>query len=138
MKTANRWMAAMALMAAVAPAMAQGMAEQAVTQGNVSWVSGGVGDPSVERMQAMSRDYNLKAIFALKTGNYVADVPVVVTDARGNKAIDTVSGGPWFLARLPPGTYRVSATFGGETLAQVANVPATGRRDLVFRFARDE
>jgi hypothetical protein len=136
MKTAKRWMAAVALMAA--PAMAQAGPEQAVTQGNVSWVSGGVGDPSVERMQAMSRDYNLKAIFALKSGNYVADVPVVVTDAKGNKVIDTVSGGPWFLARLPPGTYRVSATFGGETLAQAANVLATGRRDLVFRFARDE
>jgi hypothetical protein len=68
----------------------------------------------------------------------VADVPVIVTDAKGGKAIDTVSNGPWFLAKLPPGAYRVSATFGGETQAQMANVTATGRRDLVFRFSRDE
>src|SRR5262245_46187532 len=88
------------------PAYAQGQkpaaepmpAEQGKTGDRVAYVSGGVGDDSQDRMASLGRDYNLKLMFTLNEGNYLADVGVAVADSRGNKVIDDVSNGPFFFA----------------------------------------
>lgn len=54
-------------------------------------------------------DYSLKLVFALRAGPYVAGVDVTIYDEAGAKIVDAYSKGPWFLAKLPPGTYRIVA-----------------------------
>ena len=102
-----------------------------------SLVSGGVGFDEMAKIQSVAGQYNVKAIFALKSGKYLADIPVTVTDAKGATVIDTVAVGPWLLAKLAPGTYRIAATFDGRTLTIPVAVPATGNREVVFRWERD-
>lgn len=111
---------------------------QIMTSGQVTFASGGVGEDSLQRMQALSKDFNLKVIFALKAGNYVSDVAVAISDARGAKVLETVSEGPWFLAKLPPGKYQFTATYESESLTSTATIPATGQRELIFRWDRAE
>lgn len=102
----------------------------------VAYASGGVGDDSLEHMQAIRKDFNLKLLFALKVGSYISDVAVTVTDERGNKVLEAVSEGPWFLAKLAPGRYQVTAAYDGESFKRTTTISATGQRELVFRWDR--
>jgi len=124
---------------AAAPAgTVQSAQNEIMTSGQVTFASGGVGEDSLQRMEALSKDFNLKVIFALKAGNYVSDVAVVISDARGAKVLETVSEGPWFLAKLPPGKYQFTATYESESFTRTTTIPATGQRELIFRWNRAE
>lgn len=124
--------------AAAAAGTVQSAQNEILTSGQVTFASGGVGDDSLRRMEALSKDFNLKVIFALKAGNYVADVAVVISDARGAKVLETVSEGPWFLAKLPAGKYQFTATYESESSTRTTTIPATGQRELIFRWERAE
>src|SRR3990172_6950154 len=124
--------------AAIAAGTVQSAQSQSMTSGQVTFASGGVGEDSLQRMKALSKDFNLKVIFALKAGNYVSDVAVVISDARGAKVLETVSEGPWFLAKLSPGKYQFTATYESESFTRTMTIPASGRRELIFRWDRAE
>ena len=47
----------------------------------------------------------------LTSGAYLAEVNVSIVDAANKVVLDTLAEGPWFLARLPPGTYQVNASY---------------------------
>ena len=77
-------------------------------------------------------DYSLKLVFALRSGPYVADVAVTIFDESGAKVVNAHSDGPWFLAQLPPGNYRVVARRkGGQATAAMATITA-GHQKRVF------
>ena len=97
-------------------------AEKSGSASGVAYVSGGVGDDSQDRMAGMGRDYNLKLMFTLNEGNYLADVNVAVADARGNKVIDDVANGPFLFAKLPAGQYTVTATYEGKSQTRKVSV----------------
>ena len=109
-------------------------AEQGKSGSGVPYVSGGVGDDSQDRMASMSREYNLKLMFTLNEGNYLAGVNVAITDSRGGKVIDDVSNGPFFFAKLPAGQYTVSATHNGKTQTRKVNV-GKGMQTAHLRWA---
>jgi len=101
----------------------------------VSYVSGGVGEESRTSLQSQAAQFNVQVVFALKSGEYLADVDVAVRDASGRTLFSTVTDGPWLYARLAPGSYEISATVDGRQLTQKFTVPSQGLRQLVFRWA---
>ena len=94
----------------------------AATQSGVSFVSGGIGENSIAALKAREKEFNLKLIFTLIEGNYLADVGVRITDAAGRLVIDHVTEGPIFMARLPAGAYNVQATYNGKAQARKISV----------------
>jgi len=58
-------------------------ADRTGMQHHASFVSGGVGASSQEDLKAREREFNLKLVFTLVEGNYVADVNVAIRDAGG-------------------------------------------------------
>src|SRR5688572_4991669 len=82
--------------------------------GGVSYVSGGIGKESRDRLDSLTRDFNLKLVFATASGEYVSGVRVAIADAAGKTRLDATSEGPWFLTRLPAGNYQIVATFAGN------------------------
>ncbi|MFO1345856.1 MAG: hypothetical protein U1E85_06120 [Rhodocyclaceae bacterium] len=106
--------------------------ETVIMVGNVSYVSGGIGEDSRERMKAFSAAFNLKLLLAYKSGSYMSDVDVVVADAKGKPLIKASSEGPIFMARLPAGAYEVTATAVGQ--AQRQKVTVTNGRQAVLHF----
>jgi hypothetical protein len=54
--------------------------------------------------------YSVRFEFAELAGAYMGKVAVQVKDPSGNTVVDTVSDGPWLLADLAPGQYRITAT----------------------------
>jgi hypothetical protein len=109
-------------------------AEQPAAQSGVNYTSGGVGVDSQDRLNARAREFNLKLIFTLNEGNYIADVNVVLTDAKGNKVVEHVADGPFFMAKLPAGQYNVAATYGGKTVTRKVSVGGSGLRTEHFRW----
>jgi hypothetical protein len=107
------------------------------TPGGVSYASGGVGIDSIERLTALSGNFNLKLVFAMKSGDYVSNVKVAITDTRGNMLLDTVSDGPWLLTKLPAGNYQIAASFAGATEKRSVVIAAAHLRTVDFRWASD-
>lgn len=82
----------------------------------VRYMTGGVGLGEREAMQRAASRFPLQMSFAeRRNGQYLADVSVEVRDARGREVLDVPNAGPLLYVDLPPGSYRVSATFDGRT-----------------------
>lgn len=80
----------------------------------IPFVSGGIGIAEQEALKAREGEFNLKLVFTLVEGNYIADVRVQMKDGKGAVVVDHLAGGPFFLVRLPQGRYEVNATYHGK------------------------
>ena len=78
-------------------------------------ISGGVGLEARAQLAQHEREANLKLVFTEPQGSYLSDIGVKVFDRSGAMVLDTTSNGPWLLAKLSPGTYRIVATDQGTT-----------------------
>ena len=126
---------------ASAPApIARANSDDAVVQktaGGVPYVSGGVGTDSIDRLNSLASEFNLKLVFALTSGSYVSDVKVAIADATGRTVLDTTSDGPWLLTRLPAGNYQVVATLSGNAVKRQVAVGAAKLRTVDFRWTSE-
>ena len=107
------------------------------TAGAVSYVSGGIGMESRARLDSLSRDFNLKLVFASTSGEYLSGVRVTVADAAGRTLLDATSEGPWFLAKLAAGSYQIVATSGGKPQKRQISVGRAGLATIDFRWASE-
>ena len=99
------------------PAFAQQSSITPQVQGDVSFVSGGVGGEEREEMKAMRADYNLSLLFKIQgSGEYISDVKVTIRDVSGVVRLETVSDGPWLYVRLRSGSYNISANRDGHVI----------------------
>jgi hypothetical protein len=105
---------------------------------DVPYVSGGIGFEGREEMQAAEKDHNLKVVAAEKNGDYLAEVNVMIESAKKERMLDATMDGPILLAKLPPGTYTVKATFEGQTQSRTVTVGGPGLRTLDFRWTTKE
>ena len=97
-------------------------------------LTGGVSEEEREAMRQDIAPYNVWLVFVERdTGNYVTGVKVSVIDANENAVVDTVADGPWLLAQVPPGQYKVRTADGQEQ----AITAGTGARAMtILRLAR--
>jgi hypothetical protein len=103
--------------------------------GGLRYLSGGVGEESQQLLSAHASEFNLKLVFALTSGAYLSNVKVAIADAKGTKTLlEATSDGPWFLAKLPVGNYRVVATYAGKASERSVAVDATALRTVEFRW----
>ena len=110
-------------------------ASETTLQGGVSAVSGGVGLNARHSLASQAHpNHNVKMVFSLTTGNYLANVDVNVRNAQGNTVLEGVSDGPWLYAKLPPGKYTATATYNGHATTQRFSVGRSGERVAYFRW----
>ena len=128
--------AAILLGAAVLAPPVQAQSDQVeLSAGGVSYVSGGVGTTSIDRLNSLAGDFNLKLVFALKAGDYLSGVKVTISDAAGTALLETTSQGPWLLARLPAGNYQIVASFDGNAERRTVTIGSEKLRTVDFRWA---
>lgn len=108
--------------------------EQVTMIGNISYVSGGIGEDSRQRLSAFSAAFNLRLLMAMTSGEYVGDVAVAIVDEKGREVLKAVSEGPIFMANLPPGRYEVSASIGGMIQKRTLAVVAARQSVVHFRW----
>ena len=105
------------------------------TQGKVSFVSGGVGEDEAAAMKSAAAGYPLELQFVQKAtprDEFLADVKVRITDRSKNVVLDTVTTGPFLLAKLPSGTYQVEADHRGVTKRQTVDIRSGKHQRSVF------
>jgi hypothetical protein len=119
------WLAAQAQTPAVMPAMK--------VQDAGRYVCGGVGSDESDAMRAAMKDHPLALLFARASGAYLADVEVMVKDAKGGTALAMRATGPVCLVDLPAGRYTVEAASEGVTKSQTVTLGA-GSKTADFRF----
>jgi hypothetical protein len=101
---------------------------------DVPFVTGGAGADERADLQGKEKDYNLKIVAAATSGDYLADVWVVIESAVKKSVLETKMEGPILLAKLPPGTYTIKATYGPSTQTRTVTVPGQGLREAAFRW----
>jgi hypothetical protein len=85
-----------------------------------------------EVLNQTGRDYNLKLSFALTSRNYLGDVAVEIRDSADRVALEAISEGPWFFAKLPPGRYTVVVKCNENTQQKAVQVSKMGQSVLNF------
>lgn len=105
------------------------------TQGDVSFIGGGVGSDERERLQAIGTDYNLRLIFSTQgSGDYLSGVNVTIKDAGGKIVLETVTDGPMLFVKLKPGRYGVSVDYQARLMHKTVTVNDSTRAPLAFAW----
>ncbi len=89
-----------------------------LTQGQVTYMSGGIGEDEAAAMKQESSHYPLSLEFAQRgeQGNeYIAGVVVDIKNMHGRTELSTISDGPLLLADLPAGKYKLTVDLNGQT-----------------------
>lgn len=121
------------------PAVAEQSLIEPQTQGEVSFISGGVGSDEQKAMQAVRANYNLSLLFSQKgTGEYLTGVKVHITNPGGNTFLQTVSDGPMLFAKLKPGRYIVAVDQDGQVIQKTATVGQKQRTSLSFAWPQQK
>ena len=109
------------------------------TAGNMSYVSGGVGASEQEELEQIKADYNLQLLFAYTgSGAFLASVPVKIADQSGQILVEAVTNGPYLYAKVPTGTYSVSAEHAGQVQTRSVTVPLTGAASEGFYWSPEQ
>ena len=95
------------------------------TQGNITYISGGIGEDEAAAMKAESKSWPLSIEFSEHLVNqdlWVAQVYLRILDSKGKTLFDTTVDGPIFLGKLPPGNYELLATYQEVTKRRVIEI----------------
>ncbi len=103
----------------------------------VAFVSGGVGDESMSQLAEMEKQFNLKFFLVGKSGTYLSDIGIAITDVKDKGVLLTTSEGPVLLVNLPTGTYSVKATKNGDMVEQKLSVTSGQLRTIYLRFPNE-
>ena len=106
-------------------------------QNGISYVNGGVGQEEQSAMRAQRTDYNLLLTFATKqSGAYRSDVQLDIMDTKGNTLLSAANTGPMFYAKLPAGTYRISAAAEGKVFKRSVRIGAAPK-EMTLHWEND-
>ncbi|MHB8668730.1 MAG: carboxypeptidase-like regulatory domain-containing protein [Burkholderiales bacterium] len=106
-------------------------------QGDVSYLSGGIGLNESDAIRHVAKAYPLELEFVLKAqpkAEYVANVKVRIKDTHDKTVLHATAAGPFLLAKLPAGKYTVSADRDGKVIQRQLEIAASGHQRVVFEW----
>lgn len=103
------------------------------TQGDVQFITGGIGIDERDQLEAAKSDYNLHITNASADGAFANDTNLSIADRKGTEVVNAVAG-PIFYAALPAGTYTITATQGEQQQKKTVKVgKATTKTNLFWK-----
>jgi len=110
----------------------------------ICYVSGGISADEVSDLKSLAKDFLLEIIFVQKADaevndrieEYLASVKLQIKDAKGNIVLDTTTDGPFFLADLPPGKYKIIAEHDEVVKSNLVRIDAKKHQRTVFLWDR--
>lgn len=139
----QRWFALLILLLASSFALTQtayaqysdgGGLPQELHQGDLTFVTGGVGLDESQALRQAAPHWPLAMRFTGSGSDYLADVHVHITDAGGNAVLQADSRGPYMLVKLHPGRYTVQATYEGHDETRSVTLKRGGHEKLDFSW----
>ena len=104
---------------------------EAQQQGDISFVTGGIGEDETLALKAMQAHYNLHVLNADKAGHFSGNTRIVISNMKHVPLLDTTSG-PIFYAALPKGRYIVEGYNKEQSKKQVVTI--TNKNPARIRF----
>ena len=107
------------------------------TQGEISYLSGGIGQSEAQAMEHAAKGYPLELEFVAKAkpkDEFLANVKVRITDAHGKLVLNTTANGPFLLAKMRAGKYAISADHNGTVQHRKIEIAAREHRRVVFAW----
>lgn len=86
------------------------------TRTNMTYMMGGIGSDESRALRAEARKWSLNIEFSERQENkdvWISDVYLKIIDANKKVIFEELCNGPIFLAKIPPGTYDIIATYQG-------------------------
>lgn len=106
-------------------------------QGSIAFVTGGVGKDEAAAFEQAQGHYPLMLEFVAKTKpreEFLAGVKVTIKDAQGMDVLNTTAAGPFLLAKLPAGEYKVFASHADKMHERTVMIGKTDHRRLLFEW----
>lgn len=88
----------------------------------IRYATGGISVEERMAMNKMNENYNLRLMFALKSGHYLSDIQVDIRNIDGDRLLLKESNGPLFLVSLPAGRYSITTTHKNHTIVKTVPV----------------
>ena len=90
------------------------------TQGDTTFITGGIGNDESSAMFAAAKKWSLliemSEIDGSGRGVWIAGINILVLNAKQQSILETVCDGPLMLLNAPPGQYTVEASYQGKLL----------------------
>jgi len=120
----------MAISSATFPAMAY-QAPEVKHEGEITYVTGGIGERETEALRSVKKDYALRVVNAGPKGAFSGTPHITISSFKGEELFDA-DVGPLFYANLPKGQYKVAATVGEETKSRTVTIKSGKPADVRF------
>jgi hypothetical protein len=105
-----------------------------MTNGQVTYVSGGISDEELDMLKARSGEFNLHIMINATGGAFMVPSKFHVLDSKGLEVLRIDDAGPYVYAKLTPGKYTIEAVEEGEIKTATVNVPANGAAKVQLTF----
>jgi hypothetical protein len=89
-------------------------------------ISGGTSEDERTMLESVQSEYDLKLMFAATSGGYLSGVGVSIVNSAGQIVGETTTEGPYLLAKLEAGTYKVNAVYSGTSHTTNVTVGSNG------------
>lgn len=105
-------------------------------QGNISYVTGGIGEAETKALRATKPHYGLRVMNADKEGHFSGETHIKVSDTKGLLLLDTATG-PIFYANMPEGNYLLESFNGQQTKQQRITMKRGTPVDVRFSWSKE-
>jgi hypothetical protein len=106
------------------------------TNGQVTYLNGGISDEEMNMLKTHAGDYNLQIIMNVPSGQFMVASKFHILDSSGQEVLRVDDAGPYLYAKLSPGKYTVEAVENGEIKTANVNVPASGSTRIHLTFTQ--
>lgn len=111
----------MAIIMISTPINIYGQSPKTQMQGEIAYITGGVGEDESSAMRGDAKNWPLMVDFSQnleKRDVWISQVDLRIQDAKGTRIFAAMTDGPLLLVRLPSGNYVLVATYEGVTKTQ--------------------
>lgn len=98
-----------------------------------TYLNGGIGSDEEQYMRSVAADWPLRLTFAQSpSGDFVAGVRLLITNEKGTPYLQSSDAGPMTYVRLPPGKWRIVASYQGKSETREVTLDGKTGRDVFF------
>jgi hypothetical protein len=102
------------------------------TANGITYLTGGVTLDERQEMADQRKNFSLLLKLAAKSGKYLGDSSVTVTNAKNSVVFEGTTDGPWLFMNLPAGNYKVTVKNADVSQSQKISIGKNARRDVTM------